>query len=58
MSNLDVTVPSLGESITEAVIAKWLKKEGEIVNKDEIKIEISSSNLSLSFTLAEVKTLM
>ena len=36
MSNLDVTVPSLGESITEAVIAKWLKKEGEIVNKDEV----------------------
>ena len=41
MGNLDVTVPSLGESITEAVIAKWLKKEGEIVNKDEVPTDRS-----------------
>ena len=30
----------------------------DLLVKDEIKIEISSSNLSLSFTFAEVKTLM
>ena len=46
MSNLDVTVPSLGESITEAVIAKWLKKEGEIVNKDEVIAELETDKVT------------
>ena len=44
MSNLEITVPSLGESITEAVIAKWLKKEGEIVKKDEVIAVVSVNN--------------
>ena len=46
MSNLDVTVPSLGESITEAVIAKLLKKEGEIVNKDEVIAELETDKVT------------
>ena len=46
MSNLAVTVPSLGESITEAVIAKWLKKEGEIVNKDEVIAELETDKVT------------
>ncbi|MDA9708477.1 2-oxoglutarate dehydrogenase complex dihydrolipoyllysine-residue succinyltransferase [Alphaproteobacteria bacterium] len=46
MSNLDVIVPSLGESITEAVIAKWLKKEGEIVNKDEVIAELETDKVT------------
>ena len=46
MSNLDVTVPSLGESITEAVIAKWLKKEGDIVNKDEVIAELETDKVT------------
>ena len=46
MNNLDVTVPSLGESITEAVIAKWLKKEGEIVNKDEVIAELETDKVT------------
>src|SRR5438045_2010286 len=31
----DVTVPTLGESITEATLGKWLKKPGEPVQMDE-----------------------
>ena len=46
MSNLNVTVPSLGESITEAIIAKWLKKEGEIVNKDEVIAELETDKVT------------
>ena len=46
MSNLDVTVPSLGESITEAIIAKWLKKEGEKVNKDEVIAELETDKVT------------
>lgn len=32
---LDVTVPQLGESVTEGTISKWLVKEGDIVRKDQ-----------------------
>src|SRR5690606_4652557 len=31
----DVKIPALGESITEATIAEWLKKPGDYVNQDE-----------------------
>ena len=31
----DVTVPALGESITEGTLAQWLKKPGEAVAQDE-----------------------
>ena len=30
-----ILVPALGESITEATVAKWLKKEGDAVQADE-----------------------
>ena len=36
MSYIEIKVPALGESITEATIAKWLKSEGEVVEKDEV----------------------
>ena len=31
----DIVVPTLGESVTEATIAQWLKKPGEAVALDE-----------------------
>ncbi len=34
MSN-QILVPALGESVTEATVAKWLKSEGDRVNADE-----------------------
>ena len=30
-----ILVPTLGESITEAAVSKWLKREGETVEADE-----------------------
>ena len=30
---MKIIVPSLGESVTEATVAKWLKKEGEPLKK-------------------------
>ena len=30
-----ILVPELGESITEATLAKWLKNKGETINADE-----------------------
>jgi len=32
----DIVVPTLGESVTEATVAKWLRKPGDLVKKDEI----------------------
>ena len=32
---LNITVPELGESVTEATVAKWFKAPGEAVSLDE-----------------------
>ena len=41
-SVLEMKVPVVGESISEVTIAKWLKKDGEAVNLDEIICELES----------------
>ena len=43
----DILTPALGESVTEATIAKWTKKAGEAVKKDEILIELETDKVSL-----------
>ena len=32
---IELTIPSVGESITEVQIAEWLKSDGDVVKKDE-----------------------
>ena len=32
----EIRVPTLGESVTEATVATWFKKPGEIVSTDEM----------------------
>lgn len=39
---IDVTVPQLGESVTEGTITKWLVKEGDVVVKDQPLCEIAT----------------
>jgi 2-oxoglutarate dehydrogenase E2 component (dihydrolipoamide succinyltransferase) len=39
---IDVTVPQLGESVTEGTISKWLVKEGDVVVKDQPIAEIAT----------------
>ena len=39
---IDVTVPQLGESVTEGTITKWLVKEGDMVAKDQTIAEIAT----------------
>src|SRR4051812_47051241 len=39
---IDVTVPQLGESVTEGTITKWLVKEGDVVEKDQPIAEIAT----------------
>ncbi len=48
MAVIEMKVPSPGESITEVVIARWLKKDGEFVGKDEEIAEIDSDKATLT----------
>jgi 2-oxoglutarate dehydrogenase E2 component (dihydrolipoamide succinyltransferase) len=48
MAVIEMKVPSPGESITEVVIAKWLKKDGDYVEKDEEIAEIDSDKATLT----------
>jgi len=40
--SLEIKVPTVGESITEVIIAQWFKKEGDYVEMDEIICELES----------------
>ncbi|MDB9739355.1 2-oxoglutarate dehydrogenase complex dihydrolipoyllysine-residue succinyltransferase [Candidatus Pelagibacter sp.] len=42
-----ILVPVLGESITEATVAKWLKKEGDAVAADEPIVELETDKVNL-----------
>ena len=46
MSSFTIIVPALGESITEAVVDKWFKKEGEVVDKDEVIAELETDKVT------------
>ena len=45
--SVDVPVPSLGESVTEATVAKWLKSAGEAVKADEAIAELETDKVTL-----------
>ena len=42
-----IVVPVLGESITEATVSKWLKKEGDNVEADEPIVELETDKVNL-----------
>ncbi len=44
---VQIKVPSLGESVTEATIAKWYKKKGDVVRKNEVLIELETDKVAL-----------
>ncbi len=44
---VDVRIPSLGESITQGVIVRWIKKEGEMVSADEPILELETDKASV-----------
>ena len=43
----DILTPTLGESVTEATVARWAKKPGEKVKKDEVLVELETDKVSL-----------
>src|SRR5688572_13916479 len=42
---VSVTMPRLGESVTEGTVTRWLKKEGERVEADEPLLEVSTDKV-------------
>ncbi|MDE2229945.1 MAG: 2-oxoglutarate dehydrogenase complex dihydrolipoyllysine-residue succinyltransferase [Alphaproteobacteria bacterium] len=56
----DIIVPPLGESVTEATVARWLKQPGDVVAVDDPLVELETDKVTLevnapaSGTLAEV----
>ena len=43
----DIVVPALGESVTEATVAQWLKQPGEAVAVDEPVVELETDKVTL-----------
>ena len=43
----EIKVPALGESVTEATVAKWLKKLGESVAVDDPVVELETDKVTL-----------
>jgi 2-oxoglutarate dehydrogenase E2 component (dihydrolipoamide succinyltransferase) len=47
---IQVKVPTVGESITEVTIANWLKKDGDVVQMDEVLAELESDKATFELT--------
>ena len=43
---VDITVPNLGESVTEATVATWHKAEGEAVSAGELLVELETDKVT------------
>lgn len=44
---MDVVVPPIGESVTEATVGEWMKEEGAFVEEDEIICEVESEKATI-----------
>ena len=49
----DIMTPTLGESVTEATVARWAKKAGDPVKRDEILVELETDKVSLEVAAPE-----
>ncbi len=53
----EIKVPTLGESVTEATVAKWLKAEGEAVAADEPLCELETEKVTMEVNAPTAGTL-
>jgi 2-oxoglutarate dehydrogenase E2 component (dihydrolipoamide succinyltransferase) len=49
----DIMTPALGESVTEATVARWAKQAGETVKRDELLVELETDKVSLEVVAPE-----
>ncbi len=45
--SIQITVPAMGESVTEATVARWFKKEGDAVSRDEPLLELETDKVTV-----------
>ncbi|MEX2589074.1 MAG: 2-oxoglutarate dehydrogenase complex dihydrolipoyllysine-residue succinyltransferase, partial [Chitinophagales bacterium] len=57
MSKVEVKIPSVGESVTEVTVAKWLVEEGAYVEKDQVIVELESDKASMELPSEEAGTI-
>lgn len=55
--SLEIKVPAVGESITEVILAKWIKKDGDQVEMDEVIAELESDKATFELTATSAGTL-
>jgi len=53
----DLVVPTLGESVTEATVSKWLKQVGDPVKADEPVVELETDKVSVAVPSPETGVL-
>lgn len=56
-SSVDVMVPTLGESVTEATVSTWFKKVGDTVARDEMLCELETDKVSVEVPAPAAGTL-
>src|SRR5678809_176305 len=54
---IEIKVPSVGESISEVTLLKWLKKDGEYVDRDEVIAELESEKATFEVNAEKAGTL-
>jgi len=54
---IEIKVPTLGESVTEATVAKWLKQPGEAIERDEPVVELETDKVTLEVPAPAAGTL-
>ncbi len=54
---IEVKIPALGESISEVVIAKWLKKDGDYVKMDEVLCELETDKATMELNAEQAGVL-
>src|SRR5215469_5415969 len=53
----EIKVPALGESVSEATVAKWLKKVGDAVRMDEPLVELETDKVTLEVNATSAGTI-
>ncbi|RAI31983.1 biotin/lipoyl-containing protein, partial [Rhodoplanes serenus] len=54
---VDIRVPTLGESVTEATIGRWFKKAGDTVTVDEPLVELETDKVTIEVPAPAAGTL-
>ena len=54
---IDIKVPTVGESINEVSLAKWLKQDGQWVERDEVLAEIESEKATFEINAEQAGVL-